>query len=84
MFLTGRWSCDLLPLQDVNGADQESRTPLHYASGFDHAEIAQMLIDEGADLKARDTKGNTPLHYAAGYGSARLVSTLGLSAYMRS
>lgn len=57
----------------MNAGDKESRTPLHYASGFDHADIAQMLVDEGAQLEAKDIKGNTPLHYAAGYGRARLV-----------
>lgn len=62
--------------KDVNAADKESRTPLHYASGFDHPEIAQMLIDEGAKLEAQDSKGNTPLHYAAGYGRAQLVELL--------
>jgi ankyrin repeat protein len=47
---------------------------LHYACGFNHLEIAKMLIDEGAKLEVMDSKGNTPLHYAAGYGRPQLVS----------
>jgi ankyrin repeat protein len=60
-------------LQDVNAGDAEQRTPLHYACGFNHLEIAKMLIDEGAKLEVLDSKGNTPLHYAAGYGRPQLV-----------
>jgi ankyrin repeat protein len=60
-------------LQDVNAGDAEQRTPLHYACGFNHLEIAQMLLGEGAQLESADSKGNTPLHYAAGYGRHQLV-----------
>jgi len=65
-------------LQDVNAGDAEQRTPLHYASGYNHLEIAKMLIDEGANLESTDSKGNTPLHYAAGYGRPQLVRQLTL------
>lgn len=61
-------------LQDVNTGDADQRTPLHYACGFNHLEIAKMLIGEGAKLEVKDSKGNTPLHYAAGYGRPQLVS----------
>lgn len=60
-------------MQDVNAGDAEQRTPLHYACGFNHLEIAKMLIEEGANLEVTDSKGNTPLHYAAGYGRPQLV-----------
>lgn len=62
--------------KDVNAGDNEQRTPLHYAAGYDHLSIAKMLMDEGANLAARDSKGNTPLHYAAGYGRGELVALL--------
>jgi hypothetical protein len=58
----------------VNAGDAEQRTPLHYACGFNHLEIAKMLLEEGAKLESADSKGNTPLHYAAGYGRPLLVS----------
>ena len=51
--------------------DTESRTPLHFACGFAHDEIARLLIESGANVEATDSKGNTPLHYAAGYGEGR-------------
>lgn len=60
-------------MQDVNAGDAEQRTPLHYACGFNHLQIAKMLIGEGAKLENTDSKGNTPLHYAAGYGRPQLV-----------
>jgi len=68
--------CAVLCLQDVNAGDAEKRTPLHYAAGYNHIEIAQLLIDEGASLAAKDSMGNTPLHYAAGYGRPQLVELL--------
>ncbi|KAF8063061.1 AKR2A [Scenedesmus sp. PABB004] len=57
-------------------AGAQVRTPLHWACGYNHLEIAKMLIDEGAALDARDSKENTPLHYAAGYGRGRMVELL--------
>ena len=45
-------------------ADEEKRTPLHWAAGMGHAEVATMLLKEGASLEAADSKGNTPLMYA--------------------
>lgn len=62
--------------KDVNAADAEARTPLHFAAGAAHADVAEVLIDAGADLEAVDSKGNTPLMYAAGYGRPALVALL--------
>lgn len=42
--------------QDVSAGDNEARTPLHYAAGYNHAEIAVMLLEAGANLEARDSK----------------------------
>eukprot|EP00775_Hariotina_reticulata_P006133 gene6133-6372_t len=63
-------------MQDVNAGDAEKRTPLHYAAGYNHIEIAQLLLAEGAGLENKDSMGNTPLHYAAGYGRPQLVELL--------
>ena len=45
-------------------------TPLHLAAFFGHRELAQLLLDRGADVNARSkserfAKSNTPLHAAA-------------------
>ena len=39
-------------------------TPLHYAAANGHKEIAELLIEKGADLNAKDEDGGTPLDYA--------------------
>ena len=39
-------------------------TPLHYAVVWGHTEVAEMLIDKGADVNAMDKEGRTPLALA--------------------
>jgi len=62
--------------KDVGMKDAQSRTPLHFAAGYNHKSIAKMLIEAGAPLEAQDSMGNTPLLYASGYGRAELVELL--------
>ena len=40
-------------------------TPLHSAATLGYAQIAEMLLQNKADVNARDNKRNTPLHFAA-------------------
>ncbi len=42
--------------------DKENRTPLHFAAGFNHEEIARMLIAEGAQLEVGVTHTHTHIH----------------------
>ena len=59
---------DLVFSKDGNGT-----TPLHFAAIFDHKDVAELLLDNKADVNAKDNKGSmtlnnggeTPLHYAA-------------------
>jgi ankyrin repeat protein len=53
-------------------------TPLHLAAFFGWAELANALIDRGADVNCRSTNSmrNTPLHAAAAGGSVSLVDLL--------
>ena len=53
-------------------------TLLHLAAFFRHADLAQALLDRGAEIEARSTNAmkNTPLHAAAAGGSAALVVML--------
>lgn len=53
-------------------------TPLHLAAFFGHPELANALLDRGADVNARSTNAmeNTPLHAAAAGGRTDLVELL--------
>ena len=46
---------------DPNVADYDKRTPLHIAVAIGNLEIAQMLIEKGADVHALDRFGGSPL-----------------------
>lgn len=49
---------------DVNAADSEGWTPLHFAARSGSAEAVQLLLNAGAQVNVRDSKGITPLHRA--------------------
>ena len=51
---------------DVNVIDVNMRTPLHLAYRCGHAQIAQYLIQHGADVYAVDSDGHTPYKYIDG------------------
>jgi hypothetical protein len=61
---------------DVNQADEEGRTALHFAVGYGEIECAKLLIKAKANVDIKDSNQNTPLHYAAGYGQADSVKLL--------
>ncbi|UYV81943.1 TRPA1 [Cordylochernes scorpioides] len=56
--------------------DAQDMTPLHYAAMFDHRELAQYLIREGANLAARDKEGRTAVLLAAVRGAWDTLSAL--------
>jgi ankyrin repeat protein len=49
---------------------------LHFATGWDHKEIVELLIDAGADVNAKDKWGFTPLHEAAVNGQKEVAELL--------
>jgi hypothetical protein len=55
---------------DATTGDPPSETPLHWAASSDDLEVAEALIDGGADLEARggSINGGSPLANAVGYG----------------
>ncbi len=62
---------------DVNGAQGDGMSALHWAAERGDAELADMLIYAGANIAAVTRIGQyTPLHLAAKSGSAPLARTL--------
>ena len=57
-------------LTTARGSDKPgpgSETPLHYAASSDDLEVAEALIDGGADIEVPDGSIGTPLDNAVGY-----------------
>lgn len=50
--------------EDVNAANEQGNTALHYAVAMDNADITQVLLAYGADLNAANQKGWTPYSIA--------------------
>jgi ankyrin repeat protein len=61
---------------DVDEADEEGRTALHFAAGYGEIPCLKLLIEHKAKLDLVDNNKNTALHYAAGYGQAESVKVL--------
>jgi ankyrin repeat protein len=64
-------------LQDINASDRNrSETPLHVASREGHAVVAQLLLENGADVTAKTEHGRTPLHLASMNGRVEVARVL--------
>ncbi len=62
---------------DVNAAQGDGTTALHWAAMSGHADLAAMLVQAGAHVGATTRLGAyTPLHLAARSGSAAVVAAL--------
>ena len=62
---------------DVNAEDDlYGDTPLLWATGFGHKEVAVLLIAKGANVNAKADGGWTPLHYATGGDEKDIVELL--------
>jgi len=61
---------------DVNGIDEQSRTPLFLACKYGNLEVADYLIQHGASIEQRDETGRTPLYNAIYSGSHEVVALL--------
>ena len=60
----------------ITVADEYDKTALHWAAEKDHAEIARVLLDAGADIEAKTNWGDTPLKWAATLGSSNVAELL--------
>ncbi|XP_055707282.1 transient receptor potential cation channel subfamily A member 1 isoform X3 [Phlebotomus papatasi] len=56
--------------------DVQKMTPLHCASMFDHPDIVEYLVANGADINALDKEHRSPLLLAASRGGWRTVHSL--------
>src|ERR1700754_2531510 len=62
---------------DVNAAQGDGMTALHWAALNGDAEVAQMLLYAGANVGAKTRIGGyTPLHLAAQVGNAGVIAPL--------
>lgn len=61
---------------DVNAAQVDGMTALHWAARQDDLEIAELLVTADADVNASNRYGVTPLTLACTNGNARLVELL--------
>ncbi|XP_076837477.1 transient receptor potential cation channel subfamily A member 1a isoform X2 [Brachyhypopomus gauderio] len=62
--------------ETINITDGARQTPLHKASIFDHYELAEYLLSQGADIDFMDYKGHSPLLLATSCGAWRTVNVL--------
>jgi len=60
----------------VNVKDDEGFLPLHWAARFDHREIAEFLLTNGAEVDGRESHEMTPLHIAAASSSEDVAALL--------
>src|SRR5436189_2870495 len=58
---------------DVNAAQSDGTTALHWAARLDDLETADLLIHSGANVSAATRGGATPLELAAVNGSAAMI-----------
>ena len=60
----------------VHASDEYLKTPLHWAAELDRRDIAQLVLDSGADLEAATAWGATALDWAATLGSTKVADLL--------
>ncbi|CAI7635530.1 unnamed protein product [Penicillium bialowiezense] len=59
-----------------NAKSHRGDTPLYWAASSGHADVAQLLVDNGADPDGECHEGLKPLHRAASKNSAEVVKVL--------
>ncbi len=62
--------------EEVNAADEEGMSALHWAADRGHPGVLRLLLAAGGRVDAADCEGQTPLHYAASCGHAEAARVL--------
>ncbi len=64
--------------EDINAQDKGGWTPLHFAAQEGDLEVAEILVNAGANITLKDLNGNTPLWVATmnSYHSAQVINLL--------
>ena len=60
----------------VRASDEYLKTALHWAAEHDRRDVAEILLEAGADLEATTSWGATALDWAATLGSAKVADLL--------
>ena len=71
---------------DIDRADRDGMTLLHYACREGHLQCVQLLLEEGAALEKQDRDARTPLHlacYMAGRDMSRGHDHLDIAVYLQ-
>ena len=61
---------------DVNAAQPDGATALHWAAYHGDADLAALLLEAGADAASANRNGSTPLWLAASQGDAPMIEAL--------
>lgn len=68
----------LVTPENINCRDALGRhsTPLHLAAGYNNYDVAEYLLEKGADVNSQDKGGLIPLHNASSYGHVDIAALL--------
>ena len=61
---------------DIHATDNLGQTPLHFCSMYHFSELAQLLIQKGADINHKDNEQKTPLYTAVEHYAIKIIPIL--------